>query len=188
MSFVNHEITGGEELAVFRKTKAIAINVRVVYHGFGTVLPGNPVGKSFLNQKRFDREGGGEPMKLPIVRRGSTENPVSLEEINALYQSWGSAGSTRCPCTIPLQPQGTSLPCPLQQTPQIPKIGSRFLAHSAAWHSPCRAGVTPQLGAEPCHIFLGSRGDGIQPPAPRAQECTGTACTEKFPLGCKIYP
>lgn len=76
--------------------------MRVVYHGFGTVLPGNPVGKSFLNQKRFDREGGGEPMKLPIVRRGSRENPVSPEEINALYQSWGSARTTRCLCTLSL--------------------------------------------------------------------------------------
>lgn len=94
--------------------------MRVVYHGFGTVLPGNPVGKSFLNQKRFDREGGGERMKLPIVRRGSRENPVSPEEINALYQSWGSAGTTRCLCTLSLcsPSQGTSLPCPHNKHPK----------------------------------------------------------------------
>lgn len=67
----------------------------VVYHIFGMVLPGNPVGKSFLNQKRFDREGGGERMKLPIVKRGSRENPVSVKEISALYQSCGSAVTTR---------------------------------------------------------------------------------------------
>lgn len=105
--------------------------MRVVYHRFGTVLPGNPVGKSFLNQKRFDSEGGGERMKLPIVRRGSRENPVSLEEINALYQSWGSAG-TMLPTirSFPTSPKGQACPVPTANTPKAPKIGSRFLPGS----------------------------------------------------------
>lgn len=84
-----------------------------------------------------------------------------------------------------------------QQTPQTPKPGSRFLARSAPLaHEPMQSMGHPTAGAGqerspwPCHnVFpLGSRGDGSQPPAPRAQECTDTACTEKSPLACKISP
>lgn len=133
-------------------------------------------------------------MKLPIVRRGSRENPVPPEEINALYQSWGSAGTTRCPCSpSPPVPRDKPALCPTANTP---KLGSRLLAGSAALaQEPMQSTGHPtastgqQQSPWPCHVFpLGSRGDGKQPPAPCAQECRGTACTEKFLLGCKISP
>lgn len=93
-------------------------------------------------------------MKLPIVSRGSRENPVSPEEINALYQSWGSAGTTRCPCTVPVQsfpssPKGQACPVPTANTPN-PKTREQ-IPGSLCPSGPCRAWVTPQL-------VLGRRG------------------------------
>lgn len=97
------------------------------------------------------------------------------------------------PCPSAVLPKGRACPVPTTNTP---KTGSRFLAPSAPLAQELMQSMghpTAGTGWEQspwlCYVFpLGSRGDGSQPPAPCAQECTDIACTEKFPFGCKISP
>lgn len=120
-------------------------------------------------------------MKLPIVKRSSRENPVSAKEISALYQSRGSAVTTRAPSPgaagAAAQPGPVGRGCcfPMANSKSPAKKGSGVL-HRLPWSLGPRAHPehgSPRTqrwaGSEPSalsqYFLFGKRRGGSQPPA-----------------------
>lgn len=96
-------------------------------------------------------------MKLPIVKRGSRENPVSVKEISALYQSCGSAVSTP---TWPMPPRHGPSPALLGQPCSLVPRDKRAVCYGEAAKAPS----PPQKkGSGVLHRVLWSLGPRAHP-------------------------
>lgn len=113
------------------------------------ILPGNPVGESFSKPKktqpRFDREGGGEGMKLFIVKR--QQGKSCFCERDQCYQSRGSVVTTRTRSLSGTEGQTTANSTSPQKSDRSP-----FITYSGPLdHEPIQStghpGRTGALGA-----------------------------------------